>query len=87
MASFIIASVVGFSLMYRKAESPRPIPQMVRPSYISLSVAKSEAITVQSRVPGLVTIGPTIMRSVSASIWLKMTNGSCHRTCESNAQP
>jgi hypothetical protein len=31
-------------------------------------VAKSEASTVQSRVPGLVTIGPTMIRSVAASI-------------------
>ena len=44
------------------------MPQMVRPSYISLSVANREAITVQSLVPGLVTMGPTIIRSVAASM-------------------
>jgi hypothetical protein len=54
----------------RRAESPRPIPQMVRLPYISLRVANCDAITVQSRVPGLVTIGPTTTRSVSARILL-----------------
>ena len=29
---------------------------------MSLSVAKSEAVTVQSRVSGFVTIGPTLIR-------------------------
>ena len=53
----------------RQAESPRPMPQIVRLPYISLSVANWEAMTVQSRVPGLVTIGPTITRSVSARIF------------------
>jgi hypothetical protein len=54
----------------RSAESPRPIPQIVRLPYISLRVAKSDAVTVQSRLRGLVTIGPTITRSVFARIWL-----------------
>ncbi len=53
----------------RTAESPRPIPQTVRLPYISFSVANGDAVTVQSRVPGLVTIGPTITR-VAARIWL-----------------
>ena len=64
----IVARVVGGRPMYLSAESPRPIPQMVRGPCISSSVANSEASTVQSRVPGLVTIGPTIIRSVAASI-------------------
>jgi len=34
----------------------------------SFSVANSEAVTVGSRVAGLVTNGPTMMRSVAASI-------------------
>jgi hypothetical protein len=38
--------------------------------YISLSVAKRLAVTVQSRVAGFVTIGPTITLPVSARIWL-----------------
>ena len=54
--------------MYLRAESPRPIPQTVRSPYISLRVANKDASTVQSLVPGLVTIGPTTIRSVSASI-------------------
>ena len=43
-------------------------------------------MTVQSRVAGLVTIGPTTTLRVSARIWLKMTYGSSHKMCESNAQ-
>ncbi len=81
--SDIVAIVVGLRPMKRNAESPRPIPQMVRSPNMSFRVANSEARTVQSRVPGLVTIGPTTTRSVAASIWLKMTNGSCQRTWES----
>ena len=36
------------------------MPQIVRLPYISLRVANCDAMTVQSRVPGFVTIGPTI---------------------------
>ena len=36
------------------------MPQIVRLPNISFSVANSDAVTVQSRVAGLVTIGPTI---------------------------
>ena len=64
------AKVTGLPLITRTAESPRPIPQIVRLPNISLSVANSEAVTVQSRVAGLVTIGPTITLRVAASIWL-----------------
>ena len=35
-----------------------------------LGVAYVLAVTVQSRVAGLVTIGPTMMLRVSAKIWL-----------------
>ena len=63
-------SVVGLPLITRTAESPRPMPQTVRLPYISLRVAKTDAVTVQSRVAGLVTIGPTMIRLVSARIWL-----------------
>ncbi len=48
----------------RTAESPRPMPQMVRLPNISFSVANVDAVTVQSRVAGLVTIGPTIILRV-----------------------
>ena len=56
--------------MTRTAESPRPIPQTVRLPYISLSVANSDAVTVQSRVAGFVTIGPTMSLCVSSRIRL-----------------
>ena len=46
------------------------MPQTVRLPYISLRVANSEAVTVQSRVAGLVTIGPTVIRWVRDRIWL-----------------
>ena len=61
---------MGFPLSTRTAESPRPMPHTVRLPYISFSVAKSEAVTVQSLVAGLVTIGPTVTLRVAARIWL-----------------
>ncbi len=48
--------------MTRTAESPRPMPQTVRLPNMSFNVANSDAVTVQSRVAGLVTIGPTVTR-------------------------
>jgi hypothetical protein len=59
--SRISASLTGLPLIARTAESPRPMPQTVRLPYISLSVANSDAVTVQSRVAGFVTIGPTMI--------------------------
>src|SRR5919107_1589579 len=79
-----VASVVGLPFVTRTAESPRPIPQTVRLPNISLSVANVDAVTVQSRVAGLVTIGPTVSVLVAARIWLWMTYGSCQSRCESN---
>ena len=55
--------------MTRRAESPRPIPHTVRSPNISFKVANSDPVTVQSRVPGFVTIGPTFIRRVAARIW------------------
>ena len=52
--------------MTRRAESPRPMPHTVRLPYMSFSVANSDAVTDQSLVPGLVTIGPTVSVDVSA---------------------
>ena len=46
------------------------MPHTVRGPNSSSSVANSEAVTVQSRVPGLVTIGPTVTCEVRARIWL-----------------
>ena len=62
-----VASVIGGWPMTRRAESPRPIPHTVRLPYISFSVANSDAMTDQSLVPGLVTIGPTVSLDVAAS--------------------
>ena len=60
IASGSVARVTGGWPITRRAESPRPMPQTVRLPNISFSVANRDAVTVQSRVPGLVTIGPTI---------------------------
>ena len=62
--------VTGLPFVTRTAESPRPMPHIVRLPNISLSVANTDAVTVQSRVAGLVTNGPTLMRWVCARIWL-----------------
>ena len=62
--------LVGAPLVTRTAESPRPMPHTVRLPYISFNVAKIDAVTVQSLVAGLVTIGPMMIRCVSARIWL-----------------
>ena len=70
IASRSVARVVGRPFVTRTAESPRPMPQTVRLPYISFSVAKRLAVTVQSRVAGFVTIGPTTTLRVSARIWL-----------------
>ena len=70
VASRTSLSVDGLPLSVRTAESPRPMPTTVRLPYISLRVANTDAVTVQSRVAGLVTIGPTITLRVSARIWL-----------------
>ena len=69
-ASRNVARVVGLPLVTRTAESPRPIPHTVRLPNMSFNVAKSDAVTVQSRVAGFVTMGPTITVRVAARIWL-----------------
>ena len=68
IASSVSASVVGLRPRTRREESPRPMPQIVRLPNMSFSVAKSEPVTVGSRVAGLVTKGPTTICSVAASI-------------------
>ena len=65
-----VSIVTGLPFVTRTAESPRPMPHTVRLPYISLSVANTLAVTVQSRVAGLVTIGPTTMLRVSSRILL-----------------
>ena len=66
MASAMVARLTGRWPITRRAESPRPMPHTVRLPNMSFSVANSDAVTDQSRVPGLVTIGPTVSREVSA---------------------
>ncbi len=68
IAADSVASDIGFCPITRRAESPRPIPHTVRLPYMSFSVANSDASTDQSRVPGLVTIGPTVSSDVAARI-------------------
>ena len=69
MLSRNVARVVGLPLVTRTAESPRPMPMTVRLPYISFNVAKRLAVTVQSRVAGFVTIGPTITLFVVSRIF------------------
>src|SRR6185437_11294083 len=87
IASDSVANLTGAWPMYRRAESPRPMPQIVRLPYVSFSVANMDAITDQSRVPGLVTIGPMTIAEVSPRIRGYSTNVSCHSTWESNVHP
>ena len=68
MALAMVASVTGGWPMTRRAESPRPMPHTVRLPNMSFSVANKDAVTDQSRVPGFVTIGPTISCEVAARI-------------------
>ena len=79
MLSRSVAKVVGLPFVTRTAESPRPMPHTVRLPYISFSVANKLAVTVQSRVAGFVTIGPTMTLFVFAKIWLYITKGSSHK--------
>ena len=78
---------MGFLPITRRALSPRPMPRSIRPPVISLSVAKADAVTVMSRVAGLVTHVPRRMSVVAAPISPSSGYGSRHSTCESNSQP
>lgn len=46
------------------------MPHTVRLPYMSLRVAKVEAVTSHVRVPGFVTMGPTCSLVVCSRIWL-----------------
>ena len=59
MASSRSAIVIGPLPITRRAESPRPIPRSIRPPEISFRTARLEAVTVGSRVAGLVTHVPS----------------------------
>ena len=73
----------GFCPMTRRAESPRPMPMIMRPSEMSCSVAYALATTVGSRVPGFVTMWPSLSFSVACAASAMVGNESCHSTCES----
>ena len=59
---------IGWPPITRRAESPRPIPQMVRGPNMSFIVANIEAMTVQSLWTGLVTIGPIMTLEVASNM-------------------
>ena len=63
------------------------MPMIMRPSEMSWSVAYALATTVGSRVPGLVTMWPSRIRSVACAASASVGNESCHSTCESYVQP
>src|SRR5262245_12666108 len=73
--------------MYRRAESPRPMPITMRPSEMSCSVAYPLASTVGSRVPGFVTQCPNFIVEVACTAIVSSGNDSCQSTCESYVQP
>ena len=81
------ATFTGCSPIVRRAESPRPMPMIIRPPEMSCSVAKPLAVTVGSRVPGLVTFRPRCSVEVACAASVSSGYGSCQRMCESYVQP
>ena len=63
------------------------MPSSIRPPEIRFRVANKLAVTVKSRVAGLVTQVPRRMRLVFAAISVSSGYGSFHSTCESKIQP
>ena len=59
------------------------MPITIRPSEMSWSVAYALASTVGSRVPGFVTMCPSLIRSVAAAASASVGVDSCQSTCES----
>ena len=59
------------------------MPMIIRPSEMSWSVAYALASTVGSRVPGLVTMWPSLIFEVRSATSANTGNDSCQRTCES----
>jgi hypothetical protein len=58
IASSVWAIVIGAFPRTRRAESPRPMPRSIRPALSSSRVARLDAVTDGSRVPGFVTHVP-----------------------------
>ena len=77
----------GWSPIVRRAESPRPMPMIIRPPEMSWSVANALAVTVGSRVPGFVTFSPRWSVEVACAAIVSSGYGSCQRMCESYVQP
>src|SRR5439155_16301213 len=87
IASSSVAMLVGGLPSTRRALSPRPIPRSMRPPEISSRTARVEAVTLGSRVAGLVTQVPSRIRSVACARSARRTYGSRHRTWLSKSQP
>ena len=86
IASSVWAIVIGGLPRTRRAESPRPMPRSIRPPLSSSSVARLDAVTDGSRVPGFVTHVPSRSFDVCSAMSVSRGYGSRHRTCESNSQ-
>ena len=87
IASSSVFMVVGGLPSTRRALSPRPMPRSIRPPLSSSRVASADAVTLGSRVAGLVTHVPRRIRSVLWTMSVKSTYASRHRTWLSNSQP
>src|SRR5689334_11508827 len=87
IASSSVAIVVGGLPRTRRAESPRPMPRSIRPPLSSSRVARADAVTLGSRVPGFVTHVPRRSASLASAISVSSGYGSRQSTCESNSQP
>ena len=59
------------------------MPITIRPFEMSWSVAYMLATTVGSRVPGFVTMWPSLIGSVAAAASASVGVDSCQSTCES----
>ena len=59
------------------------MPITMRPFEMSWSVAYMLATTVGSRVPGFVTMWPSLIELVAAAARASVGVDSCHSTCES----
>ena len=73
IASSSVFMLVGGLPSTRRALSPRPMPRSMRPSLSSLSTARVEAVTLGSRVAGLVTQVPSRIRSVAWAMSVSST--------------
>ena len=62
------------------------MPMIIRPSEMSCSVAYALASTVGSRVPGFVTMWPSLIFDVRSATIASTGKDSCQSTCESYVQ-